>query len=184
MYALVISFLLTTSAFAQDLSKDQQDFVTTAETEISKAQKVFMSELQGAMKSGAPEAMQHCHLKAPHLNPQGDDRAVQYGRTSHKLRSKANKPSAWMQPHLDTYKNLRADSGKVNGFFVNISEREWGYLKPIYVKSQCLVCHGETLSKDVKTKLQNRYPGDMATDFKLDDFRGFFWAHKTLANKK
>ena len=49
------------------------------------------------------------------------------------------------------------------------------YMEPLYVGPQCLSCHGETLSGELKEKLNELYPNDQATGFKLGQFRGLIW---------
>ena len=52
------------------------------------------------------------------------------------------------------------------------------YYKPIRIAlPACLKCHGEPISDiDVATseKIQNLYPADLATGYKLNDFRGLW----------
>jgi hypothetical protein len=43
------------------------------------------------------------------------------------------------------------------------------------VEAKCLLCHGDNVSKDIGDKIQNLYPQDKATGFKLGEFRGFIW---------
>jgi|GEM_PF-321668 len=46
--------------------------------------------------------------------------------------------------------------------------------KPIKMESRCLICHGskEQISPKVVKMIEKRYPKDMATGFKVGDFRG------------
>ncbi len=44
--------------------------------------------------------------------------------------------------------------------------------KALEVKQPCLACHGENISQDLQKMLIRKYPTDMATNFKLGDFRG------------
>jgi hypothetical protein len=74
---------------------------------------------------------------------------------------------------------------KVHG--IDITEREYfsaqpdggfRYMRPIFVQSACLTCHGETLSTELQAALDQRYPADHATGYRVGDLRGAFVAQK------
>jgi len=44
--------------------------------------------------------------------------------------------------------------------------------KALAIKQACLACHGTNISKDLQEMLVTKYPTDMATNFKLGEFRG------------
>ncbi len=48
------------------------------------------------------------------------------------------------------------------------------FMKAIPVQDQCLVCHGDknNLQPEVKALLNERYPHDQATGYKVGDLRG------------
>lgn len=48
------------------------------------------------------------------------------------------------------------------------------YMKAIYVKENCLVCHGprESLSAAIRAQLEKEYPQDRAVDYKMGQIRG------------
>ncbi len=99
-------------------------------------------------------------------------------RTSLKLRNTANSPRnddevIMLQQLHENYVNHKTTQGRVverDGKFI--------YYKPIIVMmNTCLKCHGEPnqeISSNVLKKIQELYPNDQATGFKLNDFRGMW----------
>ncbi|MFT6919058.1 MAG: hypothetical protein ACJA2G_001693 [Cognaticolwellia sp.] len=52
------------------------------------------------------------------------------------------------------------------------------YMKAIPTGGLCLACHGSKLADDVSSKVNELYPNDQATGFKLGDIRGAFTLQK------
>src|SRR5690606_8583150 len=53
-------------------------------------------------------------------------------------------------------------------------ERLVEYMRPIVVQARCLACHGERerLAPTVRSLLDERYPNDEATGYRVGDLRG------------
>ncbi|MGA9115337.1 MAG: DUF3365 domain-containing protein [Bacteroidota bacterium] len=68
-----------------------------------------------------------------------------------------------LDPAAEHFEVVEGDSG-----------REFRYLRPLFVQTLCLSCHGErSRMKDmINTILQERYPGDRAVGYRAGDFRG------------
>lgn len=89
-------------------------------------------------------------------------------RTALKYRNPANKPDAIDIKVMNEFvasKNF--DKPKV--IMVDGVERTY---KALPIKQECLTCHGENISPEVKKVILKNYPKDLATGFKLGDFRG------------
>jgi len=89
-------------------------------------------------------------------------------RTALKYRNPVNKPDAIDTKVMNEFvasKNF--DKPKV--VMVNGVERIY---KALPAKQECLICHGENISPAVKKVILKSYPKDLATGFKLGDFRG------------
>lgn len=168
MKYLLIFTILISSAFANDQSTFTQD----AKKILMPIKKAFMKEIKVGMKEGPYNAIDSCHIKAPHLIEFDQGDKYEFGRTSHKVRSKINAPKAWLKPILDEYTSSNAKSPKAAKVY-QVSGKNV-YVEPIYIKSMCLACHGNPKGS-VSKRLKKLYPNDQAIGFKNGDFRGLFW---------
>ena len=131
-----------------------------------------MKELKTGLKEGPYETVDTCHLKAPHI-AEGDFNAkYDLGRTSDKIRNKNNNPKAWLVDILDDYKNSTME--KPVAAKVYKVKNKFAYIEPIYVNAVCLKCHGD-LKGSVEKKIKQLYPNDLATGYKIGEFRGLFY---------
>jgi len=94
---------------------------------------------------------------------------VKVRRTALKYRNPANKPDA-----IDTevmYRLQAVNDGKPVAVDTSSGYRVY---KPLKIKSSCISCHGDTkqMSSEVLKMIKTKYPQDLATGFKLGDFRG------------
>ncbi|WP_442506168.1 c-type heme family protein [Novipirellula sp. SH528] len=99
----------------------------------------------------------------------GKEHGVEIGRTSFKLRNRANAPRDWVKPFVEE----RVDTPQ----YTPLGNDSLGAVFPIHMSVKCLMCHGgeNDVLDVVKLELAKRYPDDEATGFKLDDLRGWFW---------
>lgn len=89
-------------------------------------------------------------------------------RTALKYRNPANKPDAIDVKVMNEFvESKNFDKPKV--VMVNGVERTY---KALPAKQECLICHGENVSPAIKKVILKSYPKDLATGFKLGDFRG------------
>jgi len=93
---------------------------------------------------------------------------VKIRRTALKYRNVKNKPDATDTIVMEGF--LKSKDFK-NPVVVEMSDYYRVY-KALPVKQSCLACHGENISEDLNKMLKLTYPKDMATDFKLGEFRG------------
>lgn len=89
-------------------------------------------------------------------------------RTALKYRNEINKPDA-----TDTLvmERFLASQNFKEPLVVEMPNHYRVY-KALAIKPVCLACHGTNISKDLQTMLHDKYPTDMATGFKLGEFRG------------
>ncbi len=89
-------------------------------------------------------------------------------RTALKYRSEKNKPD-----NTDTVvmERFLASSNFKEPLVVEMPNHYRVY-KALDIKQPCLACHGENISEDLGKMLEKSYPKDMATHFKLGEFRG------------
>ena len=148
---------------------------TKAQSKALAAKDALYARLSGrlaeVMQAESPAAaIEVCSREAAEIaKTVGKEQGVTIGRTSIKLRNPENAPPDWVQPFV------QRQTGEPQ--FVDLPDGQTGALLPIKLQSKCLACHGtaDTISADVKTKLEKLYPNDQATGFSEGDLRGWFW---------
>jgi len=93
---------------------------------------------------------------------------VKIRRTALRYRNPKNKPDA---TDVTVMERFLASNNFKEPLVVDMGDSYRVY-KALESKQPCLACHGEHISKDLKEMLLRKYPTDMATNFKLGDFRG------------
>ncbi len=139
----------------------------------------LMSALVNGLKEGPEAALQVCSEQAPGIAAEAGSTGITLGRTSHRLRNRANAPAPWMEPLLEKY---AADPGLTGATLVELEDGGHGYVEPITIRPACLKCHGETLAPGVEQKIDALYPEDAARGFSEGDFRGLFWVRMAPAD--
>lgn len=96
-------------------------------------------------------------------------------QTSLKVRNPNNKPDEWEEKVLKLFEsgNLRKNGGY--GEIIRKKDKQiYRYMKPIYVETACLQCHGkkEQTRVEIMQFLSRRYPFDNAFGYKEGELRG------------
>jgi hypothetical protein len=174
-------FLIVVFAILMISCKSKIDNATYSEfqkkgNEISTlTQSVLLANVGQAMQTGgAVYAVEFCNLKASTLvDSLNNVNNCVISRVSVKNRH----PENGLKTAAD--QNLWAifEAGTANDTIIQESKK-LVYYKPIKIAlPACLKCHGE-LGTDIDSvtveKLQNLYPADLATGYKLNDFRGLW----------
>jgi len=126
-------------------------------------------------------ALDVCTDEAPHIAADVTEQSgITVGRTSEKLRNPANRPSDWQLAVLREWQADKASGIDISGreYFTALPDGGFRYMSPIFVKPPCLTCHGESLSAELQTALDARYPTDQAIGYRVGDLRGAFIAQK------
>ena len=139
------------------------------------AQSVLLANVGQAIQKGGPVyAVEFCNLQASaiidSLNTANNcviSRVSEKNRnTSNNLKTSSDK-NLWALFAAGTTKDTIVQENK-----------KLIYYKPIKIAlPACLKCHGETgsdIDPATSEKLQNLYPADLATGYKLNDFRGLW----------
>ena len=153
-----------------------RDPISHADLIVVSLQDALLRELTHALERGGPEfAMRSCHIDVIGAIKHVERReGIAAGRTSDRLRNRANEPRAWAAPLV------RANAGRiareVDGFAVDLGTTI-GILRPIVEQPRCASCHGPVakISPAVSAELRHRYPRDRATGFVDGEIRGWFW---------
>lgn len=170
------SFVMVLFLFSQ---AHAQDFQTDAKALAKDLKSSLINNLSQQMaKEGPVKAISFCHsnVKTIAKNAAGARmEKYEFGRTSHKIRNEKNRPQPWAEVYLKEFQGTFKGDIKKEFILHKLENGKQIYLEPLYVQAQCLVCHGEQVSNDVKKKINENYPKDQATGFKLNEFRGFIW---------
>lgn len=143
----------------------------------------FKQQLQKAlvtgMSEGAVEAISACKTEAPEIANSLSHSGVVVGRTSHRLRNLDNASPEWVEPILNTYLASQTDREPRD---VLLPDGRTGYVEPIVVQPLCTTCHGDAITDEVATRINELYPADRAVGFKAGDLRGVFWVELPSEN--
>lgn len=141
------------------------------------AQKILGQNLMGKIqKDGTAEALVFCNSRAMPLT---DSISVKYNatirRVSDKNRNPKNKANAVELKHIEMFKNQIGKKEKPVAI-VEVSKEKINFYYPITTNSMCLQCHGkpDNIKADVKEKILNLYPNDLATGYSENEVRGIW----------
>ncbi len=156
-----------------------QDFETEAKSLVIDLKMSLMKNLSDKIaKDGPVDAIPFCHANVkPIAKKAAKERISKYefGRISHKLRNESNRPMPWAESYLKEFQGSKKGENKKTSIIHRLEDGKKVYLEPLYAEAKCLLCHGEKVSPNIKEKLNELYPQDRATGFKLGEFRGFIW---------
>ena len=94
---------------------------------------------------------------------------VKVRRTALKYRNPINQPDNTDKMVMERF---IASNDFKRSLVINMGENNYRVYKALKVKQPCLACHGSNISSDLKAIIVKKYPADLATDFKLGEFRG------------
>lgn len=160
-----ITVLVSSFAFGMSFEEEAKSF-------LKPVKMAFMGELKEGLKEGPYNAIDSCHIKAPHLIEHDKSDKFEMGRTSNKIRNPQNKPKKWMLPILAEYEKSNAEK-PMPGKVYDVTGKKV-YVDPIYLKPVCMNCHGKTRGS-VGKRIKKLYPKDQAVGYQTGDFRGLFW---------
>lgn len=180
---LLVSFFVSSVASSQtekDISiQARVDAATLTSNEFISR---LGSRLKGEMASGGPEmALSVCRDVAPEIaNDLSLSKGWQITRVSNKPRnSMLGMPDEWEQTVLSDFAMRLANGEEIStmSHYEIVDEpsgQSFRYMKAIATGGLCLSCHGssEQIPDGVKAQLNELYPFDRATDYKLGELRG------------
>lgn len=174
---------LASTAVAGDVTASDSNLEAQAKARIQPFASQLLETVQEAIRrQGAPGAVEACQLMAPQVADLHSQSGWRIGRTSMKVRNPENAPDAWERAVLERFQEEMARGRPVKE--LNVGEwvgGEYRYMQAIPVGEPCLACHGENIDPRVRAVLQERYPRDQATGFKVGDLRGAFTLRKHSA---
>ena len=180
-YLLIFcSVLLASACGQQTISYKEIEHRTDASKDMVKVLGgELKGKLQAAMKSSGPiAAINVCNEQAPLIAKELSEKSGwDIHRTS--LKPRATKPDAWEKRMMEAFEKQKEKGDGFKRLFVqDIAEANgkpaFRFMQAIETKQVCLVCHGKNIAPAIAAKIQELYPQDTATGFKLGDIRGAF----------
>lgn len=156
----------------------KQEFLQKGEEIANLTQSELLKNVSQAMKTGGPGyAVDFCNLRAMQLKDSlSQKNNCEIQRIAIKYRNPLDMPQTKLEKEqLSQYQDAhqKGDSIKPE---VYVFDDRIEYYQPIIIdKGTCLVCHGipgTQISEETLETINARYPADLATGFKLNDFRG------------
>lgn len=140
------------------------------------------AELAGTLgeelqRGGPAAAIKVCSEVAPEVAAAHSQDGLTVRRVSLRARNPADRPDDFERARLEAWERSHP-SGETAAELVEVTEeagaRELRVLRPIYVASVCLKCHGDPaeLAPEVRQILGEKYPEDPAVGYRVGDLRG------------
>ena len=144
----------------------------------------LLPTLQNALAEGGPStAISVCSERAPAIAAAlSQESGWSVRRVSLKARNTDNAiPDNWERQILENF-DRRQRAGEA-GPEINASALvagEFRYMQAQPVMPLCLTCHGENISREVRSALLEHYPQDTATGYRIGEIRGAITLRKPV----
>lgn len=157
--------------FRENYIKNGSEITASAFNQLS-------SKLKNAITHGGFEgAVEYCNLNVNQLmNSLEKDLKVKISRVSDKNRNPNNKANDEELIIIEEYKQDIKDNLKLFPT-LRANDKDVIYYSPIRVLSLCLNCHGDgnsQINKETLNAINEKYPEDKATGYKIDEIRGLW----------
>ncbi len=155
------------------------DLASMAKKMVDGFNQELKSELYAAIEdSGVVSAVSVCSERAPEIAARFSNiHGWSVRRVSERFRNPANAPDDFEMEALKTLESRPATAG--DEFFQWSEEdgrRVFRFVRAIRFKATCRNCHGskDEFPEELKQIIDERYPGDMAHGYSIDEIRGIF----------
>lgn len=168
-----------------DMAAPDQSFVDSSEDLAEHLQQELQAELSTALSEvGSTGAIGVCKSAAPAIAQRlSAESGLQISRISRRNRN-PNSPVEESIDHL--YAELERQpvlDGSPNALHRVVGGQSI-YMQAIPMKEQpCAMCHGTSISAEVREAIAVDYPDDLATGFRPGDLRGAILVRGTLASR-
>jgi hypothetical protein len=145
---------------------------------VDLTQSELLKNVSNAMRIGGPGyAVEFCNLRALAIKDSlSRANNCQIRRIATKYRNPLDMPQTDTEKDLLSQYGIATQKGDSIEPEIFLFDDRIEYYQPIFIKlGTCLVCHGRPGTQIAETtleKIEERYPGDLATGFSLNDFRG------------
>jgi hypothetical protein len=185
--ALAVAAACTTLALPA-LADDAALIAETKKTALTIPPKLLSMVQQEVEKGGHEGAIAACNDKAPKMAAAvSQETGWAIRRVSLKNRNPKAVPDAWEKAALEDF-DRRAAAGESGAtlekaeIVADGDKRVLRYMKALPTQGVCLKCHGaeEQLAPEVKARLKELYPADLATGYKEGQIRGALTVKRPL----
>ncbi len=140
--------------------------------------------LRTALASGGPvTAISVCAVEAPKIAEElSEETGWQVRRVSLRPRNAINAlPDEWERAQLLEF-DARQQAGEPGAGITAAEEvdGQFRYMQAQPALPMCLTCHGNAIALDIRSALQEHYPGDMATGYAPGQIRGAISLSKAI----
>jgi len=153
-------------------------FIAKADSLISITFDTLKSSLMRAIGENNYEgAIAFCNAAASPLTNTYISDEITIKRTSDKYRNPSNAPDSMEQRIMALFHQLKNKQEAIKPVFEEDKQGEYHYFKPIILHAMCVNCHGskaEQIQPSVWQSIQQKYPTDLAYDYKEGDLRGMW----------
>lgn len=181
MKLFLLSIFFSSLAASVVNAQNEQKMIADSKQTIKYFGEQLKGKLMSGMQKGGPvAAIQVCNKAAENIAKEVSEKfGWKISRTSLKLRNIKNSPDAWEEKVLNAFEKRKRDGEEVNKIdhteiVDNQGQSVFHYMKAIPTDGLCLSCHGDNLTPDIASKLDQLYPDDKARGFKAGDIRGAF----------
>ena len=129
--------------------------------------------------NGAVKAIEVCSVKAPAMAKAASEKTGwDIKRVSLKNRNPKGSADKWEKRAIKGFEQELAANGDAvleKGEIVDINGKQYfRYAKGLKTGKECLLCHGKegSIAKEIKEKLKEVYPKDLATGYEINQIRG------------
>jgi hypothetical protein len=156
----------------------KQEYLARGREIVMLSQAELLKNVAGAMGSGGPQhAVDFCNVHALSIK---DSLSALYRceirRIAPRYRNPLDKPVTGSEKEAVSQFREAALAGDTLQARVYLFEDRVEYYHPILINNPtCLLCHGipgEQIGDRTMEMIRTHYPGDLATGFKIGDFRG------------
>jgi len=183
--SLVFIFFIISSCGRRDAKQARQEEESIKQEYLQKGgeianltQSELLINVSNAMKEGGPGyAIEFCNLHALALKDSlSRMNNCQIRRISFKYRNPVDMPQTEKEKEQLKQYQLAHQKGDTIKPEVHLYSDRVEYYQPIILAMEaCLKCHGDPgkqITEETLDKIKAHYPNDLATGFKLNDFRG------------
>ena len=163
---------------AQEEDALKQEFIQKGSEIANITQAELLKNVSKAMQTGGPGyAIDFCSYRAMQLKDSLSRlNDCEIRRIAIKYRNPLDKPqSKTEKDQLYQFQDAVQAGSSIEPEVYFFDDRTEYYQAIIIDKGTCLVCHGSPgtqITDEILEKITARYPGDLATGFALNDFRG------------
>lgn len=182
LIAILTLFPLTGFAEGDQKAEDTRlpDLMRTTKEVVDPMPEKLKSVLVGEIAAnGAVKAIEVCSVKAPAMAKAASEKTGwDIKRVSLKNRNPKGSADKWEKRAIKGFEQELAANGDAvleKGEIVDINGKQYfRYAKGLKTGKECLLCHGKegSIAKEIKEKLKEVYPKDLATGYEINQIRG------------